>query len=304
MAFEKAVRKKTKLKIALVGPAGSGKTFSALRLAKGMGSKIAFIDTERGSASLYSDLCEFDVNEMNEGFTPEHYIDAIKEAVKIGYEVLIIDSLTHEWTATKEIAAKAGEALKSDFGGWGKANPRHRALMDTILQAPIHIISTMRAKTEWTYNVDEKTGKRKPVKLGMGPDHKQGIEYEFSTIFNLQADTHIAEVDKDRTGLFVGFADLLTEQAGARLITWIESGAEAPKEEMASAENKKYIFVLLNELGMKYDDAAVKNRLQEITSKTSMQFWTMNDLEKAKKHLESAIKQKTKDKIIQKKETA
>src|SRR4051812_48113654 len=116
MAFQKATRKQVKLKLALVGPSGSGKTYSALQLAKGIGSKVAVIDTERGSASLYSHLSEFDVNELTR-YEPEDYIDAINDAVKMGYEVLIIDSLTHEWEATKEIAEKNQKGGNS-FSGW------------------------------------------------------------------------------------------------------------------------------------------------------------------------------------------
>ena len=95
--FKKAERKRAKLRLALSGPSGSGKTYGALQIAKGLGGKIAVLDTERGSASLYSDTVDFDVVELGPPYEPERFIEVMDAAAKAGYEVLIIDSITHEW---------------------------------------------------------------------------------------------------------------------------------------------------------------------------------------------------------------
>jgi hypothetical protein len=293
MAFQKATRKQAKLKVALVGPSGSGKTYSSLLIAKGIGGKVAVIDTERGSASLYSHLVNFDVNELTK-FEPEDYIEAIKEAVKGGYNTLVIDSLTHEWNETKQIAQKVGEAMRNDWAGWSKATPRHQALIDAILQSPIHVICTMRAKTEWAVTKDEKTGKSKPVKLGLGADQRHGVEYEFTTIFNISSEGHLATVDKDRTELFQNFTEVLSEDTGKKFSEWLYRGEDNPAIQPAGERRKAYVHVLLKQLDKKYSDEAVKARLQEITGKESMSLWTEQDVEVVIKNLDAAITAKFK----------
>src|SRR5687767_9200516 len=100
MQFSKAQRKQAKLRLAIAGPAGSGKTWGALEIARGLGGRIAVIDTERGSASLYSERVEFDSLDLGPPFTSERYIEAIRSAEKAGYDILLIDSITHEWNGS------------------------------------------------------------------------------------------------------------------------------------------------------------------------------------------------------------
>jgi hypothetical protein len=291
MAFQKATRKQAKLRIAMVGPSGSGKTYSSLLLAKGVGGRIGFIDSERKSASLYSHLVDFDVNELSQ-FEPEDYIEAIEESVKIGHDVLIIDSLTHEWVQTKEIAQKVGEALRNDWAGWSKATPRHKAMIDTILQAPIHVICTMRSKTEWAISKDEKTGKTKPVKLGLGADQRAGTEYEFTTIFNLSSEGHLATVEKDRTGLFLNFTDVISEETGNKFQRWLSLGEINPGIQKASEEKISHILELLKQLNSDVEAEKTKNRLALLTGKSSMTLWTEEDAAKVISALEQAILKK------------
>lgn len=148
--FKKAERKQAKLRLALAGPSGSGKTYSALLIAKGLGGKIAVLDTEKGSASLYADLVDFDVVDLMAPFTPERYIDVITAAEAAGYDTLVIDSYSHEWTGPGG-CLEANEALAhSKFRGntwaaWNETTPRHRKLTNKILGSSMHIICTMRS---------------------------------------------------------------------------------------------------------------------------------------------------------------
>jgi hypothetical protein len=229
MAFVKATREKAKLRLALTGPAGSGKTLGALLIAKGLGGRTAFIDTERGSARLYSDVLDFDVLELAPPFTPEAYIAAINDAVEGGYSNLIIDSTSHEWSGTggcleiNEATAKA-KYKGNTWSAWNDTTPRHRKFIDAMLQANLHIIATGRSKTE-TAQVEE-NGRKKVAKLGMKTEQRDGFEYEFTVVLDISHDGHFAVPSKDRTGVFRGDPQPITEETGKRLLAWLDSGAE------------------------------------------------------------------------------
>ncbi|MBY4947040.1 ATP-binding protein [Cupriavidus respiraculi] len=229
MAFAKAVRKKAKLRLALTGPSGSGKTLGALMIAKGIGGRIACIDTEHGSASLYSDVVDFDVMELAPPYTPERYIAAIKEAENAGYDVLIIDSTTHEWSGSGGVLELVDQVASAKFRGnswsaWNELTPRHRAFIDAMLQSRMHIIATGRSKTE-TAQIEE-NGRKKVAKLGMKTEQRDGFEYEFTVVLDIVHDGHYAVASKDRTGLFRGDAKPISEDTGKALVGWLESGAE------------------------------------------------------------------------------
>lgn len=234
MKFEKAMRKKAKLRLALTGPSGSGKTYSALLVAKGIGGRIAVLDTEKGSASLYSDVADFDVLELEPPFAPERFIEAIAAAEQAGYDTLVLDSITHEWSGVGGCLELVDTIAKAKFRGnswsaWSEINPRHRLFLDAILRSPMHIIATMRSKTE-TAQVEE-NGRKKVAKLGMKSEQRDGVEYEFTTVLDIGHETHHAIASKDRTKLFSN-ADpvVLSEQTGKQLLNWLESGAD-PREE-------------------------------------------------------------------------
>lgn len=228
MKFEKAMRKKAKLRLALTGPSGSGKTYSALLVAKGIGGRIAFIDTEKGSASLYSDIANFDVLELDPPFSPERFIEAIKSAEDAGYETLILDSITHEWGGVGGCLELVDTIAKAKYRGnswsaWSEINPRHRLFLDAILRSPMHIIATMRSKTE-TAQVEE-NGRKKVAKLGMKSEQRDGVEYEFTTVLDIGHETHHAVASKDRTKLFSNSDPvILGEDTGKMLLNWLESG--------------------------------------------------------------------------------
>lgn len=241
MKFEKAVRKKARLRLALTGPSGSGKTIGALMVAKGLGGRIALIDTEKGSASLYASPIkmrdgstfeppEFDVLELSAPYSPERYREAIEEAQAAGYDVLIVDSTTHEWSGLGGCLELVDEVARAKFKGnswsaWNDVTPRHRAFIDALLQTSMHVIATGRSKTETAQT--EENGRKRVVRLGMKTEQRDGFEYEFTTVLDIVHDGHFAVASKDRTGLFLGDPKPISEETGRMLMVWLETGAEA-----------------------------------------------------------------------------
>lgn len=220
--FKKAEKKSSFLRVALTGPSGSGKTFSALRLAKGLGGKIAVLDTENGSASLYSDKFDFDVVELTPPFSADRYINIIEEAQKAGYNVLMIDSLSHVWAGEGGVIDKK-ESLDERGGNqwtnWRKPKAEHQKLKDAILFSNIHIISTIRSKQAYAQK-EEGNNKKSIQKLGMDPIAEPGVEYEYTTVFDVGMD-HKAMASKDRTSIFGEQIFTITEETGKQFISWL-----------------------------------------------------------------------------------
>lgn len=259
MKFERAVRKKARLRLALTGPSGSGKTYSALLVAKGIGGKIAVIDTEKGSASLYSDIADFDVLELEPPFSPERFIEAIHAAEIAEYDTLIIDSITHEWAGVGGCLELVDTIAKNKFRGnswsaWSEINPRHRLFLDAILRSNMHIIATMRSKTE-TAQVEE-NGRKKVAKLGMKSEQRDGVEYEFTTVLDIGHETHHAIASKDRTKIFSN-ADpvILSEAVGARLLEWLDSGVNQHDEALKHFTEAAASAKSLDELKSAFEEA-------------------------------------------------
>lgn len=232
MSFQKAQRKQAKLRLALSGPSGSGKTYSALLIAQGLApnGRIALIDTERGSGELYSHLADYDAATLAPPFTPERYIRLIKEAEQSGYAVLIIDSLSHAWTGeggVLDMHDKATLASRSgnSFMSWREVTPHHNALVDAIIGANLHVIATMRTKTAYDL-VDDGKGGKKPIKIGLAPVQREGMEYEFTVVMDLSVDNHIATAAKDRTSLFDGQHFTPSQETGVKLREWLDSGVD------------------------------------------------------------------------------
>ncbi len=229
MKFEKAVRKKARLRLGLTGPSGSGKTWSALELATGIGGPIAVIDTEHESASLYSDRFDFDTLNLAAPYSPERFIEAIRAAEKAGYKTLIIDSLTHEWSGPggcleiNDMLASA-RYKGNTWSAWSETTPRHRALLDVIIASPMHIILTLRSKTETVQGEGKKV-----MKLGLKSEMRDGFEYELTTVLDIGHESHAATASKDRTGLFTGRDPFqITAETGKALMQWLDAGAALP----------------------------------------------------------------------------
>src|SRR5689334_19600912 len=165
--FNKAQRKLAKLRLGICGPSGSGKTWSALEIASGISNKIALIDTER-RGHLYAEDFDFDIAELDAPYSPQRYIDKIKEAERLGYEFLIIDSLSHAWIGEGGVLSIVDRAGGTFQQGWRTATPQQNSLIDTIITSSLHIIVTLRSKTEYVVEQNEK-GKLAPRKVGLAP---------------------------------------------------------------------------------------------------------------------------------------
>jgi len=246
--IRKAKRSATKWRVLLAGPSGSGKTWGALTLAKGLGGKTVVIDTEEGSSDIYDHLHDFDVVDMKPPFTPEKYVEAISELEAAGYEIIIIDSITHEWSGKGGCLELVDEIARAQFRGntwsaYSVITPRHRAFIDAMLRSSAHIIATGRSKTE-TAQVDD-GGRKKVAKLGMKVETRDGVEYEFTTVLDLIHDGHFATASKDRTGIFAGKDPKpITVETGRQLAKWLAGGQliEQPKPAAPAAEPKKPLF--------------------------------------------------------------
>lgn len=228
-AFQKAVKSKSKLRCAVFGPPGAGKTFSALAIASGLGGKIALIDSERKSASKYADRFDFDTVDL-ERKNIDEYIMYISEARKAGYDVLVIDSLSHGWQELLDQVDKlaAAKYKGNTWAAWSEGTPQQKKFVDAILSYPGHVIATMRSKIEYVTSKDDR-GKTDIKKAGMAPEQGKGIEYEFDLLIEINQD-HFATVTKDRTGKY---QDRIIEKPGVEfgkdLADWLNSGAEVNK---------------------------------------------------------------------------
>ena len=221
--FKKATKAQAKLRAAIFGPSGAGKTFTSLRVATGLGGRVAVIDTERGSASKYSDRFEFDVLELDDQ-SIDGYVEAIRLAGQEGYDVLIIDSLSHAWQTLLEEVEKLAKAKYrgNTWSAWSEGTPMQRKLVGAILDFPGHVLATMRSKTEWT-TVDN-NGKKTPQRVGLAPEQGKGVEYEFDLLVEISTE-HIANVIKDRTGKFQDkLLDKPGEEFGKQLAAWLAEG--------------------------------------------------------------------------------
>lgn len=222
MNLRKSSKKQAKIKLALQGCAGSGKTYSALLLAYGLcgdWSKIAVIDSENGSADLYSNLGQYNVLPLQDLYTPEVYMEGIKVCEDAGMEVIIIDSISQCWDTLLEYHANL---QGNSFTNWQKITPRMNAFMQKILQSNSHVICTMRCKQEYVMN--EKNGKMVPEKVGLKAVMRDGIDYEFTIVFDINM-KHQCITSKDRTSMFINRPDfVITEETGKEILDWCNDG--------------------------------------------------------------------------------
>ena len=226
MQLRRATRKKAKIRLGLSAVSGGGKTYSAILVAKGLCtdlSKVAVIDTENGSADLYAHLGDYNVLPLTAPFSPERYIEAIRTCEKSGMEVIIIDSISHEWDG-KGGCLEIVESLGGKYQDWAKVTPRHQAFLEAILHSPSHIITTVRRKQD--YEMIKDGNKIRIEKAGLKEITREGFEYELT--INLELDTkHNAVASKDRTNLFMGKpAFVPSEKTGALIAEWCEQGEE------------------------------------------------------------------------------
>src|SRR5690606_2033346 len=237
MKLRPSERRKAKIKMALQGSAGSGKTYSSLLLAQGLTngnfSKVAIIDTENGSADLYAHLGNYNVLSLQPPYTPENYIKAIEVCEQAGMEVIIIDSISHAWDELLDFHSKlAGNS----FTNWAKVTPRQKAFTDKILQCNAHVIATMRTKQDYVLN--QKDGKFIPEKVGLKAVQRDGIDFEFTLVFDIDI-KHFAVSSKDRTGLFMDKPEFrITSSTGQKILEWCNEGAAQEPVTKVSTEDQ------------------------------------------------------------------
>lgn len=231
--FKRAVKAQSYLRLALAGPAGSGKTYTALALATALadGAPVAVIDTERGSASKYADLFGFDVVELAPPYHPDRYIEILREAEAAGYAVLVMDSLTHAWTGqgglleVHEQVVKR-QTTKNSYTAWAEVTPIQNRFIDAITGARLHVIATMRSKSEYVQDQNER-GRAAIRKVGTAPIQRDGMEFEFDIVGELDQDNTLV-VSKSRCP---ALASAVIAKPGKpmadTLRTWL-SGAPAP----------------------------------------------------------------------------
>ncbi|SNR68636.1 signal recognition particle subunit FFH/SRP54 (srp54) [Lutibacter agarilyticus] len=239
MKLEQAQRNQVKLRLGLSGASGFGKSYSALLLAYGITNdwtKIAIIDTENNSASLYAHLGEYNVLSLDEPYSPERYIKAIKTCEEASMEVIIIDSITQEWQG-KGGCLQIHEQLGGRFQDWSKVSPRHQAFIDAILQSKCHIITTARRKIDYSLDSNQ-NGRTKVIKHGTKEITREGFEYELTTNFELINDKHLAVASKDRTGLFMNKPEFVISKGTGKLLKdWCNNG-KSEKEYLAEIQQE------------------------------------------------------------------
>lgn len=284
MQLRKATRKQAKIRLGFSAVSGGGKTYSAILVAKGLCgdmSKVAVIDTENGSADLYAHLGDYNVLPLAAPYSPERYIEAIRSCEKAGMEVIIIDSITHEWDG-KGGCLEIVEQLGGKYQDWAKVTPRHQAFIDAILHSPCHVITTVRRKQDYEMTKDG-NGRIKVEKGGLREITREGFEYELT--INLEMDTkHNATASKDRTGLFMGKpAFLPSEKTGELIATWCEQGEEVldavkPGSEwynrVDECNNQRELVELYNKYKAEVDgnpllQGLISNRRSQINGKLS-----------------------------------
>lgn len=280
--FKKAEKSQVKLRIALTGPAGSGKTLGALLLAKGIaqGGKIAVIDTENGTASLYADNAkwgvDFDVLELSPPYEIKFYLEALEAASKGEFAVVIVDSLSHAWAGEGGILQRK-EAVDSrggnSFTNWAKFTPEQNKLVNAVLHSKTNIICTMRSKTD--YAMVDRNGKQVPQKMGLAPIQREGFDYEFDVVLDVDVATHTAQASKDRTDLFTGKTFQISEQTGKELLAWQKAGkAIAPKQEPAPTATVQTQAVDPMTFKIPVGDAKVKGkRFAELGDPAKVERW-------------------------------
>ena len=224
MQLRQSSKKQAKIKLAIQGCAGSGKTYSSLLLASGLTSdwsKIAVIDSENNSADLYAHLGNYNVLSLQEQYSPENYIKAVEICEKAGMEVIIIDSMSQCWDYLLDCHSSM---QGNSFTNWGKITPRMNAFTQKILQSKCHIISTLRTKQDYVLN--EKNGKLVPEKVGLKAVMRDGIDYEFTIVFDIDI-KHYASASKDRTGLFMGKPEFtINSFTGEKILNWCNDGMD------------------------------------------------------------------------------
>lgn len=239
MELKKATRKQVKLRMSLASPTGFGKTHSALLIAFGITNdwtKIAVIDTENESASLYSDMGEFNTISILPPYTPERYTEAIHTCENAGMEVIIIDSITHVWSGQGGLL-EYNNSLGGRYQDWAKTTPRYQKWLDSILQSKCHVITTIRKKQ--AYEMVKENNRTTVEKKGMEDQVRDNYDYEMTIAFEIINEKHLAKAAKDRTRLFSDCHEfIITSETGRDILKWCNEGKAVIPEIFKTLDEK------------------------------------------------------------------
>jgi len=279
--FQKAHRIVKKARIGICGAAGSGKTLSALKIACGLGAKIALVDTENNSSVLYADRIDFDVLNIEPPFEIDKYIKAIHQAETAGYDVLILDSISHAWAGEGgllDTQGKLADGGMNSFTAWRKLTPQHNAFIEAMIRSKLHLIATMRSKMDYVVETNEK-GKSVPKKVGLAPVQREGMDYEFDIVLDLDLN-HNAQSTKDRSSLFDGrLVSKPDDKIGKQILEWLDRGQQ-PVPATSAAEPAK--APLFNESGFLTGEKETKAMLDAIGKATTIERLTSIDQSRLK----------------------
>lgn len=272
MQFTKATKAAAKLRLALIGCAGHGKTYTALAVATALGQRVAVLDTERGSASKYADLFPFDVLALDD-YAPQTYCAVIRAAEAAAYDVLVIDSLSHAWVGKGGVLEMHDNATKrqrtaNSYTAWRDVTPQHNALVDAMLQANLHVVVTLRAKTKYIIETAE-NGRQAPRKVGLEPVQRDGLEYEFDVVGTLTEENDLI-ISKTRCPALAG--KLLSKPGAdfaATLRDWLTDGVAVEPQADASASNGQSVLrALASRAAKAAGNEPVRSAIKEITGGT------------------------------------
>lgn len=230
LSFAPATKEASKARIALVGPSGSGKTYTALAMATALSDRVAVIDTERGSASKYVGLngWQFDTVQPD-SYSPRSLVDLLGMAAGAGYGVVVIDSLSHYWEGADGMLEQVDRKSSANkfATGWKDMRPEERKMIDAIISYPGHVIVTLRTKTEYVI-VENDKGKKAPQKVGLKPIQRDGIEYEFDLIGDLDVQNTMRVTKSRIHTLNNAVIPLPGEDLAHQIDEWLSDGVQVP----------------------------------------------------------------------------
>ncbi len=293
MQIKKASRSAVKVKLAITGPSGAGKTMSSLLLASGLvgEGRILVIDSEDGSSNLYADHeltrgIEFDVLEIEAPYTVQKYINALELGQKEKYDCIVVDSISHAWAGEGGLLEKKSSLDSrggNSYTNWAGITKEQELFKSKMVHCGTHLIVTMRSKQEYVLEDNDK-GKKTPKKVGLAPVQREGMEYEFTTVFDVGMD-HQFIVSKDRTGLFDGQIEKITKKTGEAIRAWQEG--KATKEPVKIGSNLDFVRLrsMIKHAGV--DETRILHKYE---------IYNLEDLREAEyqvvfKHLEKLIAQ-------------
>jgi hypothetical protein len=274
MGFQKAVRENIWAKVLTIAPSGGGKSFGALRVAKGLTEalskdtgnveRIAYIGTEGSRDKYYADEFDYDLMQLKAPFTPESYVDAIDEAIDAGYKVIVIDQISNEWAGKGGMLEIHSKMSGNSYTNWSKLTPRHEKFVDKILDSEAFIVATVRGKDK--YVLEEQNGKQVPRKVGIGYQQRDDLEFLFTVAVTVEQDTHFFTSVKDNTHCFENRNDVLTEKDGDIIYKWSTGGdVKSKRNELEKAKEEAKTKIALNQ------EEEVKKIVQENEKKAKKQ---------------------------------